>query len=105
MLAKIIATGDDRTEAIGRLHRALSETEVTGVATNRKFLQAIIGHPAFAAGEVDTGFIPRHAVDLKAGSNNLSLLTALAALALLRKAEHETRETVDANDPWSPWGR
>ena len=105
MLAKIIATGADRAEAIGRLHRALSETEVTGVATNRKFLQAIIGHPAFAKGEVDTGFIPRHAADLKAQSANGPLLIALAALAVLRNAERENRQMVDANDPWSPWGR
>lgn len=105
MLAKIIATGADRAEAIGRLHRALTETEVTGVATNRKFLQAIIGHPAFAKGEVDTGFIPRHAADLKAKGGNETILTALAALAVLRKAEEENRQVVDASDPWSPWGR
>ena len=105
MLAKIIATGADRAEAIGRLYRALSETEVTGVATNRKFLQAIIGHPAFARGEVDTGFIPRHAADLKAKGGNRTVLTALAALAVLRKAEQENRQVVDAHDPWSPWGR
>jgi 3-methylcrotonyl-CoA carboxylase alpha subunit len=105
MLAKIIAYGADRAEAIGRLHRALSEAEVTGVATNRKFLQSIIGHPAFAKGEVDTGFIPRHAADLKAKGGNESVLTALAALAVLRKAEEENRQAVDAGDPWSPWGR
>ena len=105
MLAKIIAYGQDRTEAIGRLYRALASTEVTGVATNRKFLQSIIGHPAFARGEVDTGFIPRHAADLKAAPRDPEAMSALAALAVLRKAERDARDTVDAVDPWSPWGR
>jgi len=105
MLAKIIAEGSDRAEAIGKLLRALAGTEVTGVATNRQFLRSIIGHPAFAAGEVDTGFIPRHAAELKAPTKDKTLLTALAALAVLRRAEGANREQVDAADPWSPWGR
>jgi len=105
MLAKIIAYGADRAEAIGRLHRALGETEVTGVATNRRFLRSIIGHPAFAAGEVDTGFIPRHAADLKAPVPDRSVMTALAALAVLRKAERDAEQAIDPTDPWSPWGR
>jgi 3-methylcrotonyl-CoA carboxylase alpha subunit len=105
MLAKIIAYGADRAEAIGRLHRALGDTEVTGVATNRRFLRAIIGHSAFAAGEVDTGFIPRHAADLKAVAPDSGLMTALAALAVLRRAERDAEQAVDPADPWSPWGR
>jgi 3-methylcrotonyl-CoA carboxylase alpha subunit len=105
MLAKVIAYGADRAEAIGRLHRALGETEVTGVATNRRFLRAIVGHPAFAAGEVDTGFIPRHAADLKATAPDPALMTALATLAVLKRAERDAERNVDAADPWSPWGR
>jgi 3-methylcrotonyl-CoA carboxylase alpha subunit len=105
MLAKVIAYGADRAEAIGRLYRALGGTEVTGVATNRRFLRSIIGHPAFAKGEVDTGFIPRHAADLKAPAPDRGLMTALAALAVLRKADRDAEQAVDAVDPWSPWGR
>ncbi|HMA48387.1 MAG TPA: acetyl-CoA carboxylase biotin carboxylase subunit [Magnetospirillaceae bacterium] len=105
MLAKVIAYGADRAEAIGKLHRALGGTEVTGVATNRRFLRSIVGHPAFAAGEVDTGFIPRHAADLKAPVPDRALMTALATLAVLRKAERDAEQTVDTVDPWSPWGR
>ena len=105
MLAKMIAYGADRAEAIGKLYRALSGTEVTGVATNRRFLRSIVGHPAFAAGEVDTGFIPRHAADLKAPSPDRALMVSLAALAVLRRAERDAEQSVDPTDPWSPWGR
>jgi len=105
MLAKVIAYGADRAEAIGKLYRALGGTEVSGVATNRRFLRSIVGHPAFAAGEVDTGFIPRHAADLKIRAPDRGLMTALAALALLRKAERDAETAVDSVDPWSPWGR
>jgi 3-methylcrotonyl-CoA carboxylase alpha subunit len=64
MIAKIIAHGADRAEAIARLRRALAATEVGGLATNLDFLQAILRQKDFAAGKVDTGFIERHLKDL-----------------------------------------
>jgi 3-methylcrotonyl-CoA carboxylase alpha subunit len=57
MIAKLIAHGDDREEAIGRMLAALKATEVEGVETNRAFLARTIDHPAFRAGEVSTGFV------------------------------------------------
>ncbi len=60
MLAKIIARGSHRTQAIRRLRTALASLRVHGVRTNRDFLLAILDHPEFAAGATDTHFIPRH---------------------------------------------
>jgi acetyl-CoA carboxylase biotin carboxylase subunit len=60
LLAKIIAHGATRADAIRRLVRALRDLGVGGVATNREFLIAVLTHPAFAAGETDTHFIERH---------------------------------------------
>jgi propionyl-CoA carboxylase alpha chain len=60
MLAKIIAHGTTRDDAIRRLVRALRDLGVGGIATNREFLIAVLAHPAFAAGETDTHFIERH---------------------------------------------
>ena len=61
MVAKIIAAGRDRTEAIGRLGRALSQTTVLidGGTTNRAFLLDLLRHPDVLAGEVDTGWLDR----------------------------------------------
>ncbi len=60
MLAKVIAHGRDRPEALRRLYRGLSELAVGGLATNREFLLATLEHNAFLEGDVDTAFIERH---------------------------------------------
>ena len=60
MIAKLIAHGADRPAAIERMLAALAATEIVGVETNRAFLARVIGHPAFAAGEVTTGFVDAH---------------------------------------------
>ncbi|WP_270936671.1 acetyl-CoA carboxylase biotin carboxylase subunit, partial [Falsiroseomonas oryzae] len=60
MVAKVIAQGADREEARRRLLRALNATEVVGVRTNLPLLRAIVATPAFAAADLDTGFIARH---------------------------------------------
>jgi acetyl-CoA carboxylase biotin carboxylase subunit len=60
MLAKIIASGPSRGEAIRRLLAALRGLGVGGVTTNRDFLIAVLEHPAFEAGKLDTHFIEQH---------------------------------------------
>ena len=64
MIAKLVAWGEDRSIALGRLAQALSEVNIEGVKTNTVFLERIARHPAFARGEVETGFIERHLSDL-----------------------------------------
>lgn len=60
MLAKIIARGSHRTEAIRRLSRALEQLRVHGVRCNREFLLRVLRHPDFHAGRFDTHFIASH---------------------------------------------
>jgi 3-methylcrotonyl-CoA carboxylase alpha subunit len=60
LIAKLIAYDATRAGAIRKLDAALRATVVLGVATNRDFLRALLAHPAFAAGEVDTTFIESH---------------------------------------------
>jgi geranyl-CoA carboxylase alpha subunit len=57
MLAKIVAHGADRPEALRRLACALDECVLLGVASNRRFLAQCLAHPVFAAGEATTAFI------------------------------------------------
>ncbi|WP_235492544.1 MULTISPECIES: acetyl/propionyl/methylcrotonyl-CoA carboxylase subunit alpha [unclassified Leifsonia] len=59
MLAKVIAFGSDRVEALARLDEALAGTVVLGVDTNIAFLRALIAEPAVQAGDLDTGLIDR----------------------------------------------
>jgi acetyl-CoA carboxylase biotin carboxylase subunit len=59
LLAKIIAHGPTRAEALARLRRALDETRVEGVATNLAFHRRVLADPEFAAGGVDTAYLAR----------------------------------------------
>jgi geranyl-CoA carboxylase alpha subunit len=60
MIAKVIAHGATRAEAVRKLARALERTVVLGPTTNRHFLLRMLRHPVFAAGEATTAFIGRH---------------------------------------------
>jgi len=59
MIAKLVAHGPDRREALARLRTALDGTLVEGVTTNLPFLRWLAAHPAFAAGDVSTAFLTR----------------------------------------------
>jgi acetyl/propionyl-CoA carboxylase alpha subunit len=66
MLAKVIAWGTDRLEAIDRLRAALEDTDVDGLRTNTRFLWEILGDEAVRAGDVSTRLL-EHA-QLEGGS-------------------------------------
>ena len=57
MIAKLIASGATRDEALDRLAGALAETEVRGVTTNLPFLRWLVAHPALRAGDATTAFL------------------------------------------------
>ncbi len=59
MIAKLIATGDTRAEAIAALRNGIDGTEVWPVKTNAGFLGRLLDLPEFGVGDVDTGLIAR----------------------------------------------
>ena len=59
LVAKLIAYGGDRAEAIARMHRALDMFVVEGIYTSIPLHQKILTHPDFVAGNIDTGFLVR----------------------------------------------
>ena len=61
MIAKIIASGRDRDEALARLRRAMRETTVVieGGATNKSFVLDLLDQPEVVDGSADTGWIDR----------------------------------------------
>ena len=60
MVAKIIAWGEDRNIARRRLLRALENTSLFGLQSNRDFLIDVLGKEAFANGEATTAFIEQN---------------------------------------------
>jgi 3-methylcrotonyl-CoA carboxylase alpha subunit len=59
MIAKLIAHGATRDEAISRLESGLDDSEIWPVRTNAGFLSQLMQHPDFLSGDVDTGLIGR----------------------------------------------
>ena len=57
MIAKLIARGETRDEALDVLGRALRKTEVGGVTTNLPFLRWLVAHPEVRAGRTTTAFL------------------------------------------------
>ena len=107
MLAKVIAHGTTREEALHRLAHALDRTTLLGLATNRAFLARILRHPVFEDGsKVSTAFISRYfeAADSRVQTPDESIW-ALAAW-LSQAAAPETRSTPSSWRYWSnaaPW--
>jgi len=118
MVAKLIAWGQDRAEAIDRLRRALSEFVVKGIKTSIPFHQRVLRHPVFLAGRYDTGFIEQHMAGGKGGPEDEGLAAEsrrvafmLAAIAAYRRdKQRATRSGAGATrpaarDPWKEFGR
>ncbi|MEW6277904.1 MAG: biotin carboxylase N-terminal domain-containing protein, partial [Candidatus Eremiobacterota bacterium] len=57
MLAKLICWGADRPESLARMRAWLREVAVLGVTTNLEFLQDLLLHPEFVAGQTHTHFL------------------------------------------------
>jgi acetyl/propionyl-CoA carboxylase alpha subunit len=57
LIAKLIAHGPTREEALARLRDALAGTDVAGVTTNLPFLRWLVAHPAVLAGRTTTAFL------------------------------------------------
>uniref|UniRef100_UPI0028A736E1 biotin/lipoyl-containing protein n=1 Tax=Stutzerimonas nitrititolerans TaxID=2482751 RepID=UPI0028A736E1 len=101
MLGKLIAWGENREEARLRLLAMLDETCVGGVRTNLTFLRRVIGHPAFAAAELDTGFIPRHEADLMRTPGELPDAFWQLAAKLFVETEPTHIRNDDVHSPWA----
>ena len=101
LLAKFIASGDTRSEARGRLARALLESEIHGIATNRDHLVAVLESEDFVEGRTTTAFIDLHLTLLDARPDEPVVDTHLLAAALWAQ---RSRRQSDAHWPAGPSG-
>jgi geranyl-CoA carboxylase alpha subunit len=104
MLAKVIAHGATRAEALDRLALALDRTALLGVPSNRAFLARVLRHPAFVDGaSVSTAFIERHfpqATDRTDAPDDATW--SLAAWLSLAAAPEGRSDDVEARH-WRNW--
>ncbi|MEV6303386.1 carboxyl transferase domain-containing protein [Actinoplanes sp. NPDC051861] len=93
MIAKIIAYGKDRDEALSRLRRAVSETTVVieGGATNKSFILDLLDQPEVIDGSADTGWIDR----VRGAGRLVSHRHSSVALAAAAIEAYEEEERVE----------
>ena len=94
MLAKLVVHGPDRATAIARARRALANTVLLGCETNIAFLDRLLAHPAFAAGEVHTGWLDAEPALAAEPVPSAAIRLKLAAIAAL--ATRAIRDDADA---------
>lgn len=94
MIAKVIAAGSTRSDALARLDRALAETAYLGVATNIGFLRRLLSLPDVVAGDLHTGLIGAHPGLFDEGEPQDHELAAAALLRVL---------ALQSDRPGDPW--
>jgi 3-methylcrotonyl-CoA carboxylase alpha subunit len=90
MIAKVIAHGATREQALARLAGALGETIVAGPKTNAAFLKKLCEAGEFRAGQFDTGFIDRNLANLGAVPQKAD--PESVRLGVLRLLDHDFDE-------------
>ena len=87
MIAKLITYGADRSDATARMRAALDQFVIRGVTSNIPFLSALMAHPKFVSGEINTNMIaeeyPEGYDTATAIPEDLTILISVAA-AMLR---------------------
>ncbi|MBA3579408.1 MAG: acetyl-CoA carboxylase biotin carboxylase subunit [Gemmatimonadaceae bacterium] len=110
MLAKLIVWGEDRAQAIARMHRALLELTIDGVETSRDFHLRLMEDAEFKSGAFDIQWLERRLDSLVAVSPPLDGLRAAAiAAALLAEEDRVSRlpaaAAAAADDQWKSAAR
>ncbi|HET7415744.1 MAG TPA: acetyl-CoA carboxylase biotin carboxylase subunit [Arthrobacter sp.] len=102
MLAKVIASGQDRAQALARLDTALAETTVLGLQTNIEYLRLLINDEDVQAGRLDTTMIERKLDQLQFRRIDERLLAAAALfIQAQRYGGAQPAGEAGAHSPWA----
>jgi acetyl/propionyl-CoA carboxylase alpha subunit len=101
LVAKLIASADTREAARRRAILALRRYPILGIRTNVSFLLALLEHPRFVSGELDTRFLDSEGESLRASLDGDAPPEALAVARAADEAiRSNARPAVHGNDPW-----
>lgn len=108
MLAKLIAWGRTRDEAIARMRWALRKYVVLGVTTNIEYLHRILEEPDFVAGHCDTHYLEHHKIEKLPDAGRLKeALIAAAWASTFGASQSESpvarSSVLPSRLSWSPW--
>ncbi len=102
MIAKVVTYGESREEAVRRGRLALRNTVLLGTVTNTAFLERVLAHPDFAAGNTHTGFLDEHADALAVPPPDQGEERSLVAAAALGSPRFDRRDA--APEPLASMG-
>jgi pyruvate carboxylase len=102
LLVKVTAWGANLPEACQRMDRALREFRIRGVKTNIPFVENVVNHPKFRAGQVTTSFLEEHPELFrfpKRGDRATKLLSYLGDVILNGNPEVKGKKTPEQIEP------
>lgn len=102
MMAKVIAWGETREQAITRLRAVLEQVHIAGVKHNTSFLHRVLGIRAFVDGELSTRFLDEHRSAWE-GVTPESTASLLAAAVFFRRQAACSKLPTQSEDRHSPW--
>jgi len=105
MVAKLIAWGENREAARRRAIAALRNYPILGIRTNTAMLLALLEHPRFVSGDLDTAFLDSEGEAIRA---SLAIDTPAEAIVVAQAAENgggalpgDAHAAPSTADPWS----
>jgi acetyl-CoA carboxylase biotin carboxylase subunit len=104
MIAKLIAYGQNREEAIARMVRAIDEYEITGIENTLAFGKFVMNHEAFRSGNFDTHFVSKHFIPSHLDPKENLMETEEIAAALTIYLSSRRKAAVSYTAPEVPSG-
>jgi len=105
LLAKVIAYGRDRPEAIVRMRRALAEMRVAGIPTSLPFHRSVMSDQTFASGRSDTGFVSRWKPRLVAELSDGAAVAGALGAVLFARSQTIRMTSPPFDSAWARAGR
>lgn len=108
MIAKVIAYGENRAQAIHRMQNALGDTSLLGLTTNLDFLKKILANADFKAGDFDTHFLDKkfnYSAELNSDNTNKFIVAGLLVDCFAREQKRELLSEIPSgwrNNFYSP---
>jgi acetyl/propionyl-CoA carboxylase alpha subunit len=103
LLAKIIASAESRELARVRLIEALRDFPILGVRTNIPFLLAVLDHPRFRAGEIDTAFLDEAGESIAEQTAIEAPEFVLTAMSADELSDWTGAADAEPRSAWDPW--
>ena len=102
MIAKVVAWGSTRQQAIARLDRALGDTHINGLVTNLSFLQVLLRDPQFNSATTHTQYLDAELDDLLAKLPRAD--ERVIAIAAIAEYQHRAGLNFEPDSPWCSAG-